>query len=385
MPVFLGVFAAAGAVILIIHIGLAVGVCAALLRDARRPHSARSGARPRAEVIIAVRNEEANIESLLKSLAAQDEPGCAFLFVDDDSSDRTPEILEGFCASMDGRARFLLRKGDPGLLTRKQAALELAFSHCRGEILLFTDGDCVVGPGWVRSMVDGFADPGVDVVLGRIELETDGSFLSRFQAFEQPLINQYNLGSASMGLPTGCFGNDMAARAQAIRSVGGFTRIGYSVTEDAALLAALSRRPGARVRVATGAEAAVITRPKKSWKEYLNQHVRWNSGAFFSRDITTRLSYSFIVLYLIFCMAALPFGFLDWRISILGLNAFLSMGFLGFAGGLYPGKRAGFYYARLLPYVFFFGFFYSFVSLKALLKRPFEWKGAEMGIRPQKG
>jgi cellulose synthase/poly-beta-1,6-N-acetylglucosamine synthase-like glycosyltransferase len=187
-----------------------------------------------------------------------------------------------------------------------------------------------------------------------------------------------------MGLPMGCFGNNMAARAEAIRSFGGFSRLGYSVTEDAALLAALSRRPGTRVRVATGGETAVVTRPKERWTDFINQHTRWNAGAFFSRDFATRASYSFIVVYLVFCILALPFGVLDWRIALLSLNAFLSIGLLGFFGGFYAGKRRRLYYARLVPYVFFFGFFYSFVSLRALLRRPFEWKGSRIGPRTPK-
>ena len=381
MTVFLFIFAAAGLAILLLHLGLAFGILLNLKRSASRDRAGASGRRPAAEVIVAVRNEAANLGPLLRSLREQDEPGCLFLFVDDKSTDETPEILREFCASMGGRARVICSTESPRGLTGKQTALDIAFADCRGEVLLFTDGDCILEKGWVRGIVDCFEMPEIDVVLGRVELQTDGSFLSRFQAFEQPLINQYNLGSAAMGLPTGCFGNNMAARSASIRSAGGFSRIGYSVTEDAALLSALSKRPGARVCVATDAQTVVRTRPKESWREYINQHTRWNAGAFFSRDIMTRAPYSFIVTYLIICMLALPFGILDWRIALLSINAFLSIGILGLAGGLYAGIRRGFYYARLIPYVVFFGFFYSYVSLRAILRRPFEWKGSMMESR----
>ncbi len=379
MGVFLVLFTAAGAVILLLHATLASGILLAARRDSARTSPARGGSRPKAEVIVAVKNEAENLGRLLAALRAQDEPGCLFLFIDDCSADGTRALLDGFCGEMGGRARVLSNRGAPGL-TGKQAALDTAFAACSGDILLFTDGDCAMGNGWVRSMVDRFrTSEDTDVVLGRIELESDGSFLHRFQAFEQPFINLYNFGSASIGVPTGCFGNNMAARARAVRETGGFARMGYSVTEDAALLSALSRRKGARVRVSTAAESVVVTRPKKSWAAFLNQHTRWNAGAFFSRDFTTRATYSFIVGYLIACIVALPFGFLDWRLTVLGLNAFLSIGLLGFAGGMYPGVRRAQYYLRLVPYVVFFSFFYSFVSLRALLGRSFEWKGTELG------
>lgn len=392
MDIFLLVFAAAGMVILLVHVALSAGLLLNLKRDsalaARKKNSksaGEAGKRPLAEVIIAVRNEAPNLGPLLESLAEQDEPGCLFLFVDDNSTDATPKILEEFRRSIGDRARVFRNTERPGDLTGKQAALEIAFSVCRGEVLLFTDGDCVLEKGWVRGMVDRICVPRVDVVLGRIELKTDGTFLSRFQAFEQPLINQYNFGSAALGMPMGCFGNNMAVRADAIREIGGFSRLGYSVTEDAALLSCVSKRSGTRVLVSTVAPTAVLTRPQESWREYINQHTRWNTGAFFSQEITTRAAYTFIVVYLIFCMLALPFGIFDWRIALLSANAFLSIGLIGLIGGLYAGKQRGRYYARFFPYLIFFGFFYSFVSLRALFRRPFEWKGSGLRTRAPKG
>ena len=180
----------------------------------------------------------------------------------------------------------------------------------------------------------------------------------------------------------GCFGNNMAVRAEAVRTVGGFSRIGYAVTEDAALLAAVSATRKWRIRVCTSAETAVMTRPKSTWGSYINQHARWNAGAFFSRDPVTRLGYSFIVFYLMACILSLPFGLLDSTIALLGLNAFLCIGVLGFLGGLYPDRRPGAasrrarYYITFIPYLIFFGFFYSYVSLRALRGKPLEWKGA---------
>jgi hypothetical protein len=125
----------------------------------------------------------------------------------------------------------------------------------------------------------------------------------------------------------------------------------------------------------------VITTPKARWIDYVNQHTRWNAGAFFSKDLQTRLGYGFIVGYLLFRVLALPFGFLDCRISLLGLNAFLSIGLLGFLGGLYDGKHKVRYFLLLPPYVLFFGFFYSVVSLRALIGRPFVWKGSLLAAR----
>jgi cellulose synthase/poly-beta-1,6-N-acetylglucosamine synthase-like glycosyltransferase len=397
MAVFLLAFTAVGFVILSLHLALAAGVIANFARDRRRGRGGPPGADAEAcaganaeacaganaEVIVAVRNEEATLPALLASLARQTAGSCRFLFVDDRSADATGRMLDDFCRAVGPRAKVIHNTREPSGLTGKQAALDMALGAAEGRILLFTDGDCVVPDGWVREMLGYFRDPAVGAVLARIELEPGGSFLGRFQAFEQPLINQYNFGNAGLGVPMGCFGNNMALRAEVVRDVGGFAGLGYSVTEDAALIAAVGRLPRWKVRVSTLAATATVTQPKRTWAEYVNQHTRWNAGAFFARDLTTRAAYGFVVVYLMLCVLLLPFGVLDGRIALLSLNAFVSMGILGFLGGLYPGKRALSYFLRFVPYMVFFGFFYSFVSARALVLRPLEWKGSVLA--PKRG
>jgi cellulose synthase/poly-beta-1,6-N-acetylglucosamine synthase-like glycosyltransferase len=382
MGAFLVVFAILSAIILVFHLALTVGLLVNFRREQSahgRPESPDRSALPRAEVVVAVRDEEGTLPRLLASLRAQTLDGCLFLFVDDRSTDGTARLLDDFCAAVGARARVIHNRAEPVGLTGKQAALDCAFAEVRGDVLLFTDGDCLLPPGWAEEMLLHFLDARVGVVLGRIELAEGTSFLGRFQAFEQPLLNQYNFGSVGIGIPTGCFGNNMGVRAAAVKESGGFRSLGYSVTEDAMLLDALCRRGGWRVKICTSTRSAATTIPKESWTEYINQHIRWNAGGLFSSDLVTRVSFIFVVLiYLVGSLLVLPLGLVDWRVPVLSLNAFLSIGLLAFAGGFYEGKRKGRYFLRFLPYLFFFGFFYSFVTLKALAQRSFVWKGASL-------
>jgi len=113
----------------------------------------------------------------------------------------------------------------------------------------------------------------------------------------------------------------------------------------------------------------------------VEQHTRWNAGGLFSTDPVTRISFIVVVLiYLVGSLLVLPLGALDARVPLLSLTSFLSIGLLAAVGGFYDGKRKGRYFAVLLPFVIFFGFFYSFITLRALARRPFEWKGT--ALRP---
>jgi cellulose synthase/poly-beta-1,6-N-acetylglucosamine synthase-like glycosyltransferase len=383
MLVFLLVFAASSAVILAIHVALSAGIIANMAAEnASREERGAPGERGtpvavRAEVIVAVRDESATLPLLLESLRVQTRRDVLFLFVDDRSKDRTGTILDEFCSAVGDRARVIHVEREPEGLTGKQAALDLAFSQAKGDVLLFTDGDCVVPTTWAEEMLSHFRDSRVGAVLGRIELPEGASFLRRFQAFEQPLLNQYNFGSVGIGMPTGCFGNNMAVRARAVEETGGFHALGYSVTEDAMLLDAVCRGGDWKVRACTSDRGAATTRAQVSWKGFVDQHTRWSAGGLFSPDLVTRISFTFVVLfYLVGSLVVLPLGFLDWRVPVLSLNSFLSIGLLAGLGGLYPGKNRARYYLRLLPYLFFFGFFYSYITVRALVRRPFEWKGA---------
>jgi cellulose synthase/poly-beta-1,6-N-acetylglucosamine synthase-like glycosyltransferase len=381
MAAFLAAFAVVSAVILLLHVALSVGVISNMaaenaahpVRTARRD----AGSDMRPEVIVAVRNEEATLPKLLESLRGQTRADVLLLFVDDRSADRTAALLDDFCRQVGERARVIHNAEEPVGLTGKQAALDLAFACAKGDVLFFTDGDCVVPPTWAGEMLAHFSDPRIGVVLGRIELDEAPGFLRLFQAFEQPLLNQYNFGSAGIGMPTGCFGNNMAVRAQAVKEVGGFRALGYSVTEDAMLLDAVCRAGGWKVRTCTTVRAAVFTRAQAGWGAFIDQHTRWNAGALFSPDLFTRVSFSFVVLfYLVGSLVVLPLAILDWRVAVVSLNSFLSIGLLAALAGFYEGKNRARYFLRFLPFLFFFGFFYSFMTVRALVRRPFDWKGS---------
>ena len=376
MQAFLIAYASLSAIILCFHLALAAGLVRNIVRD--RAGHRRAGPAPglRAEVIVALRNEEKTLPALLASLRAQTLRDAMFLFVDDRSTDETGRLLDEFCARMGERARVIHNRSEPVGLTGKQTALDLAFAQSRGDVLLFTDGDCTVPPGWMEEMLACFHDPAVGVAISRIELDDRGSFLQRFQAFEQPLLNQYNLGSVGIGLATGCFGNNMAARAEAVRATGGFRSLGFSVTEDAMLLDAVCRKAGWKPSCRVTEQSAARTVGKSSWGEFVNQHTRWNAGGLFSEDPVTRFFYILVVLiYLTSSLFLLPVGIIDWRVPLLCMTSFVSIGMLAAIGGFYEGRARARYFAVFLPFLIFFAFFYVFVTLRALVSRPFEWKG----------
>jgi len=122
------------------------------LRSLRRPdrNSRISKPEPLISVLIPARNEEQNIEMCLKSMQRQDYPNFEIIVLDDNSIDRTAEIVERLAAK-DKRIR-LIRGGvlPPGWAGKPFACHQLAES-AKGSWLLFIDADTTSEMHMLRS------------------------------------------------------------------------------------------------------------------------------------------------------------------------------------------------------------------------------------------
>jgi cellulose synthase/poly-beta-1,6-N-acetylglucosamine synthase-like glycosyltransferase len=385
---FYGAGFCVGAVVLALHLALGIGAARNRIRDLRlvaawpegRPES---GPRlPRATVIVVAKDEEAVLPALLASLEAQTMGDFEIVLIDDRSTDGTGTIMESFRRASKRPVKVLANRHEPEGVTGKVQALDIAVAHSAGELLVFTDSDCVLPATWVAAHLAYYRDSDVGVVFGPITMPPSAKFLEAYQAFDQRLIHQYSSGSAGIGFPTGCFGNNLSARRAAVESVGGFRGLGYTITEDAALIAAIGKRRRWRVLASTLSELTISTRPQGSWRDFLNQHTRWNIGGFYSTDFATRAPYRLLVLYLTSSVLAAPLGAAAPLLLVLALNALLSIGILAVLDAtLYPGRTPRDRLV-LLPYTLFFMVFYALVTVRAILRRRPEWKGSRLEVRP---
>ncbi len=100
-------------------------------------------------VVIPAYNAEKTIAACLDSLMKQDYSGdYEVLVVDDGSADSTPDIVSGY-----ERVR-LIKQANAG----PAAARNKGAAAAKGEIILFTDSDCVPEGNWIKEMVNPFKD-----------------------------------------------------------------------------------------------------------------------------------------------------------------------------------------------------------------------------------
>jgi len=173
-------------------------------------------------VIVATRNRAARLEQMLGSLkVALDEargPVDVWL-VDNGSTDDTRRVIESWCASVP-QAQSLYAP-EPG----KSRALNAAIARARGEVILFTDDDVTLDPGWVNAMREFFLlNPEVAAVAGRIlPLVSAGSekLWASGAGVWRLVLPIFDLGER----PRPCvdmYGANMAVRTGVLRELGGF-------------------------------------------------------------------------------------------------------------------------------------------------------------------
>jgi cellulose synthase/poly-beta-1,6-N-acetylglucosamine synthase-like glycosyltransferase len=372
--IFLYISAALAAGIILVHIVCLAGVLRNRLGDVLRKTDSSSALPFKVSVIVVAKDEQENLPPLLASLESQSVQDFQIILASDRSQDRTLELMKAFAEKHGSRVKVMENTEEVDDLGPKQFVLDIAIAAAEGEILVFTDADCTAPRHWVEKLQPYFHDPRVGVVFGQISLSKERGFFRNFQAFDQPLIHQYNSATAGLGMPGSCFGNNMVARKAVIDQIGGFRSLGYTLVEDAALATAAAKS-GWKVRVSTRTDTMIQTKAQEHWRDLINQHLRWNGGAFYHEDFATRFAYRFITLFLIASVVAVPIAVFLPFLFVFPAASFISVGLVALIAGILYRPDKSWYLLRLVPYTCFFLLFYSFVTLLSIFRVPPRWKG----------
>ena len=113
--------------------------------------------------VICTRNREDKIGTAVASVLASDYPSFDLTVIDQSTTDATRKVVEPMAAA-DPRLRYV--HVDEAGLSR---AYNNGIRRTDGEILAFTDDDCIVAPDWLSTIVDAFAaEPDGDLIYGQV-------------------------------------------------------------------------------------------------------------------------------------------------------------------------------------------------------------------------
>jgi glycosyltransferase involved in cell wall biosynthesis len=166
-------------------------------------------------VIICTRNRPDLIGAAVRSVLANSYPSFDLLVVDQSTDDRTGAIVRGLMSSQ-RRLRYL-HTATPGL----SRAYNIGIRESAGQLLAFTDDDCIVPPDWISSIVREFKrEPGADMLYGQVlrpaELDSCDDYVPTLAIHRRRRVGQQD-GFMLYGM-----GANFAARRRLFERVGPF-------------------------------------------------------------------------------------------------------------------------------------------------------------------
>ena len=252
-------------------------------------------------VIIPARNEADNIESCLNSVLKQDYPQDKFevIVVDDGSEDDTLEIAQRF-TQIDDRVRAVSLDDPPEGISPKKYAVSRGIEVATGEIIVTTDADCLVGPGWLQGL-NRYLEDDVGMVVGYTDYRKKRAFFSNLEALDYFSHRACAAGAVTAVIPFTSTASNLAYRTTLFQEVGKFEEVGKWISGDDDLLLQLVRtKTKWKIVPATSADTYVTTDGSRSFSEFLSGRIRWASkGTAYGGKISTFLKAT-VGLYLLF-------------------------------------------------------------------------------------
>lgn len=228
-------------------------------------------------ILIAARNEEANISKTLDDILKQDYPSELFeiIVIDDHSSDKTSEIISSYT---DRGVRLIKLNENEALNSYKKKAITEAINLSDGELLITTDADCRMGSSWLKTIV-GFYELGdYKMISSPVFFFEEKSKFEKMQSLE--FLFLIGLGAAGIGnkMPSTCNGANLAYRRDVFFELKGFQGIDDLASGDDELFlhkVALAYPQG--IGFCKSREAIVYTHAKPTLTEFIQQRKRWAS------------------------------------------------------------------------------------------------------------
>ena len=345
--------------------------------------------KPLVSVVIPVHNESHRIKGLLESLENQDYENAEFIFINDRSEDESPAILEDFAKRTNNLAagsglscslkvKIINLDKNPGP-NCKQYALGRGIESAGGEYILFTDADCKMEKSWITGMAARLSNADTGAIIAPVFKIPEGkNFFHMYQCFEHGIRFIYLAGATGLGAAGGGFGNNLIFKKICLQMAGGYDNIKFSATEDAALLSAIRALKKYKVRAVLGRDVHVQTQGEKNWKNLINQNLRWNNGGLFSKDLLTRINFSFLMITIGMGIIGIPLMLAIPSIWPLPLAVIISMSFNSIANLLLFKNslpKNSFAYGVNL---FFTPAYFTFLTIIGFLGIKSDWKGKKL-------
>jgi len=238
-------------------------------------------------VLVVFRNEEAQLKNLLDHFNKLDYPKENFeiILIDDASTDSSLSLARQLKTEI-SELNIRILENKPWSAAPKKDALEAGVNTANFQWIVTTDADCSFSKDWLKSYDQYLQHNRTKFIAGPVISSSNGSFIHRFQ-----VLDFLSLQGATMGTfgydsentlikPFMCNGANLCYSKEAFQDLKGYDgnkHLGSG--DDVFLLEKIQRHYPDQVRFLKSREAIVNTQPKNTWKDLIEQRIRWASKA----------------------------------------------------------------------------------------------------------
>ncbi len=265
-------------------------------------------------IIIAAKNEEKNIPSLIESLSSLNYPAEKYevIIVDDESDDKTYSTVLNLISK---KNNFRVIKSVAKTLPGKKGALTIGIEEAQFDYIIITDADCQHSKEWIASFADKF-NSGYELIFGITPYFQERSFVNLLTCFENLRSSILTFSLAKMGLPYSAAARSFGFTKTLFKKVNGYSGTLETKSGDDDLFLREAVKLKVKVGLTANKDAFIFTSSEDSFKKYLDQKARHTSTSLhylFHNKILLGLWHGINILFLLtpfFTFYYLPFLFL---------------------------------------------------------------------------
>jgi len=270
-------------------------------------------------VVVSSRNEEHNLPGLIDCLSIQETSNLDFLefiLINDRSEDSTGKLITEQSEKDSRFKQIHIKERVPGFAPKKYA-IDQAIKAAQGEIIILTDADGRPGKGWLQSLFSYFQN-GADMLIGYApyNVNLNASLFKKILALEYFSHASIAAATTGLGYPLACVGTNMAYRKSVYNEIGGFGEFKSFISGDDDLFLTRVRENGNyKISYAIDAKSHVNNAPPKSFKQFVNQRLRYASKGFVYPNKVT-IGLTLYVLFNLFLFAGLIYGMINFGVVL---------------------------------------------------------------------
>jgi cellulose synthase/poly-beta-1,6-N-acetylglucosamine synthase-like glycosyltransferase len=295
---------------------------------------------------------------------------------DDFSEDDTAQLVRRWAP--DCRFPVHLIEAGQGDQPGKKAALDRAIRLSEGELIMTTDADCHVPPGWIHSVVNCYISNEAQMVTGMVRIAPYSGFFEKIQGLEFLSLSGSGAVSVIRKKPMMCNGANLAFTREAFLKAGGYDYGGQTASgDDTFLMLKIHRQIPGSVHFMKDKNGIVTTAPLISAGALFRQRMRWISKTRHYKEKHIRLIGLFLAaahLIPLFSLLLAIAGYCPWWFPLLVWTV------KGFPEWLFLMNITGFTGDRkllclFLPAIILYPFYTITGMASAVVSGSYEWKG----------